>query len=57
MLKGNEYKGEENLYPFYSMCKMDDASRRMFAKAYAATKAKKADTDAKETKHHKNVTL
>ena len=58
MLKGNEYRGDETLYPFYSMCNMDEASRKMFAKAYAASKAKKAEANTdKETKHHKNVVL
>lgn len=56
MLKGNEYKGEETLYSFFSVCTMDDASRRMFAKVHNANKAKKDDA-TNERKHHKNVTL
>ena len=58
MLKGNEYKGEETLYSFFSVSNMDEASRKLFAKVYAANKAKKVENkNTKEYKHHKKVTL
>ena len=64
MLKSHEDRGETNMYSFFSLSTMDDASKKLFAKVYAQTKAsKKADTSTKDFKkdtkpvHHKNVKL
>ncbi len=65
MLKNHEDRGEVGMYSFFSLSTMDEASRKLFAKAYAQSKARKNNSnDSKDHKnndskvqHHKKVTL